>query len=308
MIGIVLTAYGMVSSLDDLEAFYTHIFHGRKPGPDKLAQAEAQYRALGVCDPLASVTRRQAAALERRLSLQLNSPVKAYYMCKHTPPSAEETVTRMAEDGVTKVVCLPLSPLFSKTGTGWYERKLREAIASSGHRMELLTAAHWHLNPDFVRIVADRVRAAAEWLPAAVRGNTAVIFTSHSQPGLPEAHPDYCREFRELAEAVADVSGSSSWRIAYRSGGPAPQVWLKPDVLDVIAEVGEGGAEAVVVCDLLSLTANVEVLQDIGIQGQAAAQALGLEFVRTEFLNDSDDFMKVVSDIVAERIKAAGWS
>ncbi|GIP31534.1 ferrochelatase 2 [Paenibacillus sp. J2TS4] len=307
MIGLVLTAYGMVSSLDELEDFYTHIYHGKKPDEDKMAQALAQYRSLGVCDPLYSVTRRQAEALERRLASKLEQTVKSYVICKHTPPFAAETAAAMIADGVSRAVILPLSPLYSKTGAGWYERDLREALPCE-RPVELLPVYHWHLFPEFVQIVAQRVRTAAAWLPAKVRGRTTVVFTAHSQPGRPEAHPEYCEQFQALAEAVAQEAGCVSWRSAYRSGNPAPQTWLGPDVLEVIEEEKAAGTEAIVVCDLLSLTENVELLYDIGVEGQARAEALGMEFVRTGCLNDSDDFMNVMLTIVMERLAEAGWN
>ncbi|WP_442951529.1 hypothetical protein [Paenibacillus sp. GYB004] len=52
--------------------------------------------------------------------------------------------------------------------------------------------------------------------------------------------------------------------MGYRSGGPAPQTWLAPDVTGMIEEAAADGAAAVVVCDLLTVTENVEVVYDCG--------------------------------------------
>ncbi len=46
-IGLLVMAYGTPESLDDVEAYYTHIRHGRKPYEEALQDLIGRYKAIG---------------------------------------------------------------------------------------------------------------------------------------------------------------------------------------------------------------------------------------------------------------------
>ena len=66
--------------------------------------------------------------------------------------------------------------------------------------------------------------------------------------------------------------------------GRTDEAWLGPDVREVIAEVPESGATAVVVCPIGFVSDHLEVLYDIDIEAAAAAERVGLAFARTGFV------------------------
>ncbi|ALS26571.1 ferrochelatase [Paenibacillus sp. 32O-W] len=301
MKAVLLMTYASVKSIDDLSAFYTHIFHGRPPAPDVLEDAATRFRSIGVADPLGSVSSRQAAALERRLKQLAGEDIRVYRAAKHTPPFIDDTVRRIAADGVTRLYTLPLSPLYSRTGTAAYQLSVRKAVAAAGANLNVADITDWHLFPAVVEAVSLRLRTALRWLSAAARSKATVLFTAHSQPGLPEANREYIQAFAEMAQAVAAQANCRHWMLAYRSAGPPPQKWLRPDVTDSIKEAAQTDSKAIVICELSSLTENVEAIFDCRIRCQRQAEAYGLEFVMTEFLNDSSDFMDALADMILER-------
>lgn len=303
MKAVLLMAYASIQSMDELLPFYTHLHHGQAPSPAALEEAKARFRSLGTADPLGAIINRQAIALERRLKRGADEPIAVYLAMKHTPPFVDETVRRMAADGVTRLYTLPSSPLYSRSGTAAYHQSVRKAISAIGADIAVTEISHWHRFPALAEAIGVRLRTALRWLSPAIRAKATVLFTAHSQPGLPQANPEFIQAFAELAQAVADQANCPRWSLAYRSAGPAPQKWLKPDVLDEIGEAAQKGAKAVVVCELLSLTENVEALFDCRIDCRAKAEACGLEFVSTEFLNDSADYMDALAEMVRERIE-----
>ncbi|MCM3270139.1 ferrochelatase [Paenibacillus elgii] len=303
MIGILLPVYGLVRSVDEIEPFYTHIFHGQPPGEARLKDAIWRYRQLGTCDPLASVTLRQAEALERRIGALLLDEVRVYVGCKHTPPFVPDAVEQMIRDGVRRVATLPVTPLYTRSGTGSYRKQVRDALQRIGVDLPVVDIEGWWAEPRFVDLLGRRLRSAVNWLSAEGRSDFVVLFTAHSQPGLPQANERFCTEFEALAANVARAAGGCPWRLAYRSGGPAPQVWLGPDVREVIEAEAAAGRKAVVVCELMSMTENVEVLYDAGIDCWETATRHGMEFARTEFLNDAYEFMDMLSRYAARRIR-----
>lgn len=308
MIGIVLLSYGALQSIDDLQPFYTHIFHGKLPSDVILQEAERKFRHYQVADPLAAVTARQAYSLEKRLQRKAvhqpiaHQPIKVYTAMKHTPPFISETISQMISDGVTKIIALPGSPLFSRTGTLFYEQQIKKSIQTSCQEIPLMLISRWHLHAGLIQALAWRLQTALNWLSHANSAAAAVIFTAHSQPGLPHANQEYVTAFHELAAAIAAKLGLTNWKTAYRSATPG-QKWLEPDVKHVINSAMLEGSTAVVICDLLSMTENIEALFDCRVESGKYAAELGLEFAAAEFLNDSDDYMDVLEDIVAQHLK-----
>ncbi|GAA3402265.1 ferrochelatase [Paenibacillus hodogayensis] len=305
MKAVLMMAYCSLTSIDDIAAFYTHLHHGRRPSPEALAEAAARYKSLGAADPLGTVTARQARSLERRLRQRCGEAIPVYTAMRHTAPFVEETVRQLVSDGVTQLFVLPMTPLYSKSGVGGYYRSVLEAREAQKDGFDTTLIAGWHLHQGYVQAIASRLTDAMNWLSAAGRERAAVLFTTHSKPGLPSPNRDYIQAYAELADAVACQAGVSSYSLNYRSGGPSPQVWLGPDVRDRMTEAARAGATAVVVCDLLTIAENIEVVTDCRTDCMLQAEQLGLEFVSAAFPNDSDDFMTALEDIVVSRLLIA---
>lgn len=301
MNGLILFSYGTIHSLDDVEPFYNHIFNRRLPNKQIIEKGIQKYAAIGTCDPLGSYSIRIAKALEKRLSSATSQKWKVYIGNKHTSPFIGDVVKQCIEDGVTKIFTLPLSPLYSHSGTKKYERTVKKQLAQMEAAIPVLHIHDYFDNKAFIMLISERLQDAINWLPNSVRAQTKVIFTAHSQPGLPSGHKKFIRQYQHLAEQTV---ASISWRnyeMAYRSGNPKPQVWLEPDVLEVIHCAANNGFKAVVVCELLSMIENVEAIYEAGVDCQQLAQELHLDFVRTQYLNDSHDFIEVLMNLVLEK-------
>ncbi|MCE5171770.1 ferrochelatase [Paenibacillus profundus] len=299
---VLLTAYGACSSIDDVPALYEHILHGHKPSADTLIQGVERYKQTGVCDPLHAVSRRQADALSRLIGTKCGTTIPVYIGCKHSNPFVPEAVNQAVHDGINQLAMLHLTPFCTPTGTGTYVQEAKKAIAAAGSSLQISVVADWQEHPAFIRLIARRVQDAYRWLPSASMPTARVIFTVHSKPGLPTAHKAFIAQYCRLARLIAEQAEIGHWDIAYRSGMPAPQRWLGPDIKDVIQQAAADGCQAVVVCELTSLTDNIEVYHDIGEEAKQVAEQCGMQFVRTEYANDAFDFMDFMSDIVAAHL------
>ncbi|MFJ7974303.1 ferrochelatase [Peribacillus sp. NPDC096379] len=301
MYGIILMSYGGPESMDGIESFFTHILQGRKPSPEQLKPITAQYVALGTPDPLRTKTKRQAEALEYVLKQSGLSEVKVYPAYKHAAPFIEDTIGQMIEEGVTQIVTLPMTPFYTEKGVGQYQRTVQEELANRQQTIPVYHIDNWHLHPEYITVIASRVQEALNWLPQSAREESTIVFTAHSQPGTEEKHEVYVRQFTELAEQVALQLHVNNWRIAYRSARHK-QNWLGPDIKDVVREEAETGSKGVVACELLSLTNNIETLQEIGKDCQDVASKVGIHYVRTEFLDDSFDLICALANITKEKL------
>ncbi|MFJ5624268.1 ferrochelatase [Peribacillus loiseleuriae] len=301
MLGIILMSYGGPESVDEIESFFTHILQGRKPSPEQLKPIVEQYSALGSPDPLRTKTKRQAEALQYVLKQSGMTEIKVYPAYKHASPYIEETVGLMIAEGVTHVVTLPMTPFYTAKGVGQYQRSVQDEIEKRELTIPVSHIDNWFLHPDYIAVLASRVKEALNWLPKSAREQSTVVFTAHSQPGNEEKHQEYVKQFTGLAERVATKLNVTNWKIAYRSARQK-QNWLGPDIKNVIHKEAENGKKGIVTCELLSLTNNVEVLQEIGVECQEIANTLGIHYVRTEFLDDSIDFIHALANISKEKL------
>src|SRR5690625_2636490 len=67
-VGLLVMAYGTPYKEEDIERYYTHIRHGRKPSPEALQDLTERYQAIGGISPLARITEEQAKAIEEKLN------------------------------------------------------------------------------------------------------------------------------------------------------------------------------------------------------------------------------------------------
>jgi len=299
-LGLLVMAYGTPETLDDLEAYYTHIRGGRAPSAEALAELTERYRMIGETSPLNVITRRQAVGAAQRLSWRLGTPVVPYVGSKHARPFIGETVRRMVADGIRRAVALVMAPQYSSMSVAGYHRAVQEALAETGADLDVVYVDHFHQHPGFVAALARRVRDGLAELPAAAREDAVVVFTAHSLPEriVGEGDP-YPRHLQETADAVAREAGLRRWQTAYQSAGMTPDPWLGPDVCDVIRDLAAAGAPGVVVCAAGFVADHLEVFYDLDIEAREAAGEAGIAFARTASLNDAPDFLDALADIAA---------
>lgn len=299
MNAVFLFSYGHLRSIDDLKSFYEHLLRNHYSA-DALNRGQQLFKSLGTADPLTSTTKRIGEGLSRLLAAKTGEPWKYYIGTKHSKPFVKEAVEQCLADGVKNIVTVSLTPLASLTGTTAYEREVEKAVEGKG-----LTVTHlgaYGEEPRLIDILSARLADALQWLPKNVKGQTELLFTAHSMPGVERVHADFIRQYRSLASSVSRAAGIQECRLAYRSGGRPPQKWLGPDILDVIRELAAEGKKAIVVCELLSVVSNAEVIQEVGRDGMQLARSLGMEFVQVEYLNDGFEFVCCLSELCLDRL------
>ncbi|HXF82791.1 MAG TPA: ferrochelatase [bacterium] len=293
--GVLLTAYGSPETLDDVQAYFTHIRGGRAPSPAQVDALRARYRRIGGTSPLRAVTAAQAEGLRRALSRRgLTLPV--YVGMKHAPPFIADTVAAMARDGVRDGVVLALAPHYSRVSIAGYFSAAGEAAAAHGIRLRAVES--WHDHPGFIAALAARLREALA--RCAVPSAAEVIFTAHSLPARILTWGDpYPQQLRVTSVLTARAAGVERWRFAYQSASSTGERWLGPDLLEVLRAVAQEGRREVVVCPVGFVADHLEVLYDIDVEGQAVARQVGLRLVRAPSLNDGADFIEALADITA---------
>jgi protoporphyrin/coproporphyrin ferrochelatase len=296
MKGVLLMTYGTPGSLDEVEAYYTHIRGGQKPTEAEVSNLVERYKAIGGISPLIRITESQRDGLQRRLARE-GSQTRVYCGMKHSRPFIDEVVKRAAEDGVDQLLSIALAPHFSKMSTGAYQLAVEMANQSIGSRLRLDFVPSWHTNPILIRAWADRI-VEAKALPP----EYSLVFSAHSLPEkiLSQGDP-YRSQLIETSELVAGALDRDEWSFAFQSAGHTRERWLGPDIIEHLRALAEGGHDSFVIAPIGFVADHLEILYDLDVECRAWAKEAGVRLERCNSLNDSKEFIDCLRSIVTEK-------
>jgi ferrochelatase len=298
VIGVLVMAYGSPRGPEDLEAYYTHIRHGRPPSPQALKELADRYEAIG-WSPLHMITRRQADGLQAGLDAAASGRYRVYVAMKHASPFIGDVVTRMSAEGMTEAVGVILAPHYSRMSIGTYIAAAETARRALSRPLPMKYVERWGEHPLLISALADGLREALARISENLRRDTAVIFTAHSLPERILSWQDpYPEELRCTSAAVARQVGITEWTFAFQSAGHTAEPWLGPDVRDVIRELYDRGWRSVALCSVGFLSDHLEILYDLDVEVKALSDQLGLTFVRAPSLNDHPLLLTALADLV----------
>jgi ferrochelatase len=298
--GVALMTYGSPRDLDDVDAYITRVRGGRAPDAALLAEFRRRYAVIGM-SPLIEITREQAARLED----VLGSDFRVAAGMRFSEPSVDAAVEDVLARGAKQLLGVILSPQYSATLMGGYDR----ALASAAHGVPARTVHDWHLNPAFIDVLASRIRGALADFPDTVRRGMPVLLTAHSLPRrVVDREPDYVEQLQATARAIAAAADlpPEQWTFCYQSAGHTPEEWLKPDLLDVLPRLAAAGHRQAIVAPVQFLADHLETLYDVDVAGRDQARAAGLEaLVRVKAPNAAADFLDALASVVRGELAAA---
>lgn len=298
-IGLLVMAYGTPASLEEVEAYYTHIRRGNPPSPEKLQELLDRYQAIGGVSPLNEITRAQVKGLEKKLNeMSSQYEFQSFIGMKHAHPFIDEAVEDMAKQGIQKAVSVVLAPHYSIMSIGGYNKTAEEAANSKG--IQLTSVRDYHIEPKFIEVLVGRVSKALKNFEE----QPMVLFTAHSLPErIVEMNDPYPDQLRETAVAIANRLQLTQWDNGWQSAGQTNVPWLGPDILDKMKELQLEGIKNLLICPIGFVSDHLEVLYDIDIECQKLAQDLQINLARTDSLNDDPLFIEALADVVLKQLQ-----
>jgi ferrochelatase len=285
---VLLLAHGAPERVADVAEYLNYVRAGRPASPLLVKEIEERYAAIGGGSPLLARTREQAGALHAALGM----PV--YFGMRNWHPFLKETLQRMKDDGVERIVAVCLAPQYSKLSVGFYFRRVQEAKVELGLQAEIVWTKSFHTHPLLIEAFAEKL--------APIVPGRKVLFTAHSLPEkILESGNVYDTEARATAAAVAAYLALPDWEFAYQSQGATDDKWLGPTVESCIDRYPAG---ELVIAPIGFVSDHVEVLYDVEIGFRQYAKARGIEVLRMESLNDSPKFIAALADVVQSKVAA----
>src|SRR5690606_12389633 len=262
-LGLLVMAYGTPTKEEDIEPYYTHIRHGRKPAPEELQDLKDRYKAIGGVSPLAKITEEQTKALEAKVNeLQDEYEFKAYIGLKHISPFIEDAVQQMAEDGIKEAVSIVLAPHYSTFSIKSYNERARKEAEK--HGIQITSVESWYKEPGFIQFWAEGIRKIYDAMSEEERSKAVLIVSAHSLPEKILQHGDpYADQLQETADLIAERAGIVNDEVGWQSEGNTPDPWLGPDVQDLTRDLyKEKGYRSFVYAPVGFVADHLEVLYD----------------------------------------------
>lgn len=301
---LLVVSFGGPEGMDDVTPFLENVLHGRNVPPERLRQVAKHYEMFGGVSPINGQNRNLIAALNRELAA--NGPhLPVYWGNRNWHPLLADTLSQMAGDGIKHALAFVTAAYSSYSSCRQYLENIAAARAIVGSRapvVEKLRAYHNH--PLFIEANVENIRAAFDRIPESRRATAQLVYTAHS---IPQSMADNCRYEAQLMETgtlVAGALGHNSWRLVYQSrSGPLAQPWLGPDVCDYLKELKESGIEDVVVAPIGFVSDHMEVIYDLDTEAKHLCQEIGLNMVRASTAGTHPAFIKMIRDLILERVK-----
>jgi ferrochelatase len=292
---VLLLAYGGPDSLDDIPAYLLDIRGGRETPQHLIDEITQRYAQIGGRSPLLAITQSVADKLSHRIGL----PV--YAGMRHWHPYIKDSVARMVEDGVQKIIVICMAPHYSTLSVGVYRTKLDEALAAAGSKTPVIFVESWGTQPQYLDGIAANVRETLKRFPEEQQNKVKVVFTAHSLPAsILERGDPYDAQLRETARLLADrlVLAENRWTFCYQSAAQTGTPWLGPPIEEFVPTLAAQGEYNLVIAPIGFIADHVEVLYDLDIGVQAIASEHRVRVERIPMLNDSAPLIAALAELV----------
>lgn len=309
---LLLLSFGGPEGPDEVMPFLENVTRGRGVPPERLAEVAEHYLHFGGVSPINALNRDIIAAVERELDAAgLDLPV--YFGNRNWHPLVEDTVARMAADGVRSALVFPTSAWGGYSGCRQYHEDIARARAAVGAGApELVKLRQYFDHPLLIESFADAIRAARERLPADRREDARLVFTAHSVPVAADAAAGpaadggrlYSRQVAEAARLCAAATGFPDHDLVWQSRSGPPQVpWLEPDIVDHLEALSGKGVDAVVVCPVGFVSDHLEVIWDLDNEAAEKAAELDMAFARAATPGTDPRFARLVVELIGEQVR-----
>jgi ferrochelatase len=321
-IGVLLLNLGGPDSIEDVRPFLYNLFADpeiiRLPFPwlqkplawlistTRAKKSQANYKLIGGGSPLRRITEEQAKALQETL-VEQGQEAKVYIGMRYWHPFTEEAVAQIKQDGIRKLVILPLYPQFSISTSGSSFRLLERIWQQDPdlQKIQYSLIPSWYNRPGYVQSMAALLRQELDRFPEPDR--VTIFFSAHGVPisYVTESGDPYQAEIEASTAAIMQALDRPNVHVLAYQSRVGPVEWLQPYTEDVIAELGAGGTKELLVVPISFISEHIETLQEIDMEYRELAEESGIEdFRRVPALNTHTGFIQSLRDLVMDTLAA----
>jgi ferrochelatase len=323
-VGVLLLNLGGPEKLEDVYLFLYNLFADpeiirlpfpflQKPIASLIASSRApisqeNYRMIGGGSPLLRITRAQGESIQSALQ-DHGVDSKVYVAMRYWNPYLEEVISQIKQDGITRIVVLPLYPQYSISTSGSSLKQL-EAIWENDPQLqaiEKITVSSWYQRKGYIRAMNELIDQKLKTF--ANPENVHIFFSAHGVPVkyVTKYGDPYQSQMENCVDGImkalrADYQHYNAHTLAYQSR-VGPVEWLQPYTEEAIQNLAKRGVEALLVVPISFVSEHIETLQEIDIEYREVAELAGIHnFARVPALNTHPIFINDLAELVMESL------
>ena len=309
---LLFLSFGGPEDHEEVRPFLENVTRGRGVPEQRLDAVAEHYHHFGGVSPINRLNREIMAGLETELNAR-GRDLPIYFGNRNWHPLVEDTVARMADDGIRRALVFATSAWGGYSGCKQYHEDIARAREAVGERApDLVKLRQFYDHPLFVQANADAVGRAYARLDPAVRDQARLVFTAHSVPLSADEQPGadgqphwYSRQVAEAARLVAHDADVGTYDVVWQSrSGPPSVPWLEPDICDHLGELHAKDVGAVVVSPIGFVSDHLEVVWDLDNEAEEKAAELGMGFARADTAGTDPRFSRMIADLIDEHLEA----
>ena len=257
-----------------------------------------------IWDAQGSPLRWRSEALARALQAELGGGVRVALAMRYGEPAVAKTIEALQEEGVRRLLVLPLYPQYSATSTGSAIDAVADAMKALRWPPELRFVNDYHDDPGHIEALAASIEA---WWAKHGRGDKLLL----SFHGIPERYVRLGDPYAEQCRATARLLrerlklDESQVLLSFQSR-VGREAWLSPYTDATVRRLaGEGVQRLDVACPGFAVDC-LETLEEIAMQNRdffAAAGGGKLRYIPA--LNDSAEQVRSLAALARRHL--AGW-
>jgi ferrochelatase len=299
---VLLLSFGGPEGPQQVRPFLENVTRGRGVPPERLDDVAQHYLHFGGVSPINAINRALVAEIRAELA-ESGSDMPVYFGNRNWTPYVEDVVATMRDNEIRRAAVFTTSAYSGYSSCTQYVEDIARARRLAGlGAPELVKLRPYFDHPLFVEMFADAVAAAAETLPAELRGDARLVFTAHSIPVAADQSFGprlYSRQVAYATRLVASAAGYADYDVVWQSRSGPPQIpWLGPDVAEHLTTLA--GTKAVIVCPIGFVADHIEVVWDLDYELRSLAEAAGMAFARAGTPNADRRFARLAVGLIDE--------
>lgn len=301
---VLVVSFGGPEGPDEVMPFLENVLRGKPVPRERMLEVAEHYQQFGGVSPINEQNRQLIAALEKELQAH-GHRLPVYWGNRNWYPRLTDTLQRMADDGVQRVIAFFTSAYSSYSGCRQYREDIARAqqkVGSAAPAVDKLRVFFNH--PGFVEPMIEGVRECLRHLPESQRPTAPLLFTAHSIPISMAENCRYVAQLQETCRLIAEGVQHGNWELVFQSrSGPPQQPWLEPDVCERIKELHDQQTiEHIVVLPVGFISDHLEVQFDIDTEARQLCSDLHITMHRAPTVGTHPRFIEMIRLLIEERL------
>ncbi|TAN04929.1 MAG: ferrochelatase [Rhodanobacteraceae bacterium] len=255
--------------------------------------------------PLLVYSEQLCAAMAAEVHQRSAGKVKVALTMTYGQPAARDTIESLLEQGIRRLLVLPLFPQHSATSSGAALDAVTRSLQHIRWQPEIRTVGDYHRDPGYLAALTGSVRT--HW---ASNGRAQkLVLSFHGIPERYAAQGDpYPEQCRETARRLADVLGlaDDELLVTFQSR-LGRQPWLRPYTDEMLEQLAAQGVESLdVLCPGFAVDC-LETLEEVSLRYRTTfLTSGGKQFHYIPALNATQAHVTALTDIAMREL--AGWA